>query len=106
MRNSQQPREVWTASEADTNCNDEIREGQIKQGIVRTLASQCFEKSDMIKLSFKKVVLPAVWGIHKRSTGGSQDTSSEAAAIAPQRNVCSLGPSGTVEGRAWIPDLV
>lgn len=44
---------VWRASEADTSCNDEVREGQVMQGTVRTLTSQrCGQKSDVMELSF------------------------------------------------------
>lgn len=44
---------------------DEVREGQITQGIVSMLTSQGSElKSDMIKFSFKRVMLAIVWRIN------------------------------------------
>lgn len=72
---------VWAASEG------EVREGEIMQ------------KSDMIKLSFKRIALAAMWRINKRSMHGSRETSKGAAALVPQRTVSTLGQGGTQDAQ-------
>lgn len=66
------------------------------EGIVRTLTSQDLEQeSDMIKLSFKRIMLAIVWKMNKWSTHGSEEFGLEATAVIQQRHVCGWGQGGT-----------
>ena len=50
------------------NVGKEVREGQIMQDMVRTLTLQSFEqRSDVIKLCFKRITLAVVGKINKRN---------------------------------------